>query len=117
MKELALTLPGGEQISTKGVPNVDISPIIQLALGTIFVLAVVLALFLLVYGGISFITSGGEKEKIVKARLRITYAIVGLIIIFLSFFIVNLIGYFFGVNILNAPIDPLLEPCLPGQRC
>lgn len=113
MKELALTLPGGEQVTSTGVPNVTISPVIQFALGTVFVIAVLLALFLLVFGGISFIASGGEKEKIVKARLRITYAIVGLIIIFLSFFIVNLIGYFFGVNILN--IQP--EAFCQGGAC
>jgi len=99
---LALTLPGGEKITAPGnIPNVGISPIIQFAVTTLLVLAVIVTLFFLVYGGISFITSGGDKQKVVQARLRITYAIVGLIIIFLSFFIVNLIGGVFGINILN----------------
>lgn len=41
-------------------------------------------LFLLVYmlwGGIDWITSGGEKEKVAKAREKITEAITGMIII------------------------------------
>lgn len=41
-------------------------------------------IFLLVYmlwGGIDWITSGGEKEKIAKARDKITEALIGMIII------------------------------------
>jgi len=102
MKELALTLPDGKTITPPGnAPDVEISPIIQFLISFLFVGAVLLTLFFLVYGGISFITSGGDKQKVVQARLRITYAIVGLIIIFLSFFIINFIGGLFGLNLLN----------------
>ena len=37
------------------------------------------------------------------ARKRIIYAIVGLVVAFSSFFIINLIGNFFGVKILDIP--------------
>lgn len=117
----ALTLPGGEKITAPGnIPNVGISPIIQFAISFLFLGAVILTLFFLVFGGISFITSGGDKQKVVQARLRITYAIVGLIIIFLSFFIINLIGGFFGINILNVPIPAYGPDCvnnLPRTPC
>ena len=118
MNKLSLTLPGGETIQAPGgVPNVGINPILQFTVTTLFVFAIVLTLFFLILGGISFITSGGDKQKVVSARLRLTYAVVGLIIIFLSFFIVNIIGGFFGVNLLSAPIPALMEPCVTGKPC
>lgn len=115
---LALTLPGGEKITPPGnIPNVGISPILQTAVTLLFIAAVLLTLFFLIYGGISFIISGGDKQKVAAARLKLTYAVVGLIIVLLSFFIVNVIGGIFGINLLNVPIPPLLEPCLPGKPC
>jgi hypothetical protein len=120
MNKLALTLPGGENIQApSGVPgSVGINTILQFALTWIFTIAVIATLFFLILGGIGFITSGGDKQKVVQARQRLTFAVVGLIVIFLSFFIVNLIGGIFGVNLLNVPGQ--VDPCLTvprGQPC
>ena len=49
-------------------------------------------------------TSAGDKQKIASAKQRMTYALVGLIVVFLSFFIVNFVTGFFGINIVtNIP--------------
>lgn len=61
----------------------------------LLIVAIILALLYLVYGGIKYITSGGDKAKIDGARAHITAAIVGLVIAFLSFFILNVITYVF----------------------
>jgi len=47
-----------------------------------FVAAGIIALVFLLRGSISWITSGGDKEKIEKARHTLTNAVVGLVIIF-----------------------------------
>ena len=39
----------------------------------------------LIYGGVMFLTSGGDSEKTTKARNTILYAIVGIVIIVLSY--------------------------------
>jgi len=62
-----------------------------------FTIIIIIAFFLLLWGGIKWITSGGEKTKVDSARKTITYTIIGLILVFLSFFIVNLITGLFGV--------------------
>lgn len=49
------------------------------------------AVAVLVYGGYMFITSGGESDKVEKAQNIIKYAIMGLILVFLSVLIVNTI--------------------------
>jgi hypothetical protein len=49
----------------------------------------ILAVGAIVYGGILFITSGGDSEKTTRARNTLLYAIIGVIIIVLAFAIVN----------------------------
>ena len=53
----------------------------------------------LLYGSFQWITSGGEKEGIEKARKKITNAIVGLLIAMSLFAFVRLINVMFGVDL------------------
>ncbi len=64
----------------------------------VFILVALLALAYLIWGGIKWVLSGGDKAKVDAARKTIIYAIVGLIFIFMSFFIVNFITTFFNVS-------------------
>lgn len=67
---------------------------IPLFLGNIIngaaVLAGMAAIFFIVIAGIRYITSGGDPEKVAKARGTVTYAVVGLVILLLSFVIIKL---------------------------
>ncbi len=58
----------------------------------------VTALFFIIYAGIKYIRSGGEQEKVKSARETLTYAIIGLIIILLSFAIVKGVGIITGAT-------------------
>jgi hypothetical protein len=71
-----------------------IGPLVSL----IFVIAVVAALLYLVYGGFKWLTSGGDKSAVAAAREHIIAAIIGLVIIFLSYFILNIVVRFFIPN-------------------
>jgi len=74
-------------------------------LGNIVIAAMVIAglmvFFYLIMGGIQYITSGGDKAQAEAARDRITYALIGLVIVVGSFAIIKLIEAFFGINIIN----------------
>lgn len=59
--------------------------LIQYAL--IFIGAI--ALIFVIYGGIIYITSGGDAEKTTKARNTLMYAVLGIIIVVLSYAIVT----------------------------
>jgi Zn-dependent protease with chaperone function len=61
----------------------------------LLILAIILSLIFLVYGGIKWITSGGDKQKIDSARSHIVAAIVGLVLSLLAYFILNIITYLF----------------------
>lgn len=103
MKEIALTIGGSTFPTPKAIGhilNLDKEgkfgmPLLLFGLKVLITATVVLALIFMVWGGISWVMSGGEKTKLQAARNTVFFSIVGLITSFLSLLIVNLIGYFF----------------------
>ena len=75
----------------------------------IIIIAAVISLFFLVYGGIKWILSGGDKAKIGEARATIIAAIVGLIITFLSYFILGIVLGLFGLSFTNLELPRLIN--------
>lgn len=75
--------------------------ILRNSIYVIFVISVVYALFMLIWAGIQWMMSEGDKEKVAKARARIIYSLIGLIVMFLGFFIISFIGGAFGVELLK----------------
>lgn len=102
---LSLTI-GDEKINAPGnIPTGGINQgetVLQNGIGVILVLISIFALFMLIWGGIIWITSAGDKAKLDAARKRIIYAIIGLILAFLSFTIISLVGSIFGVELLGT---------------
>lgn len=75
------------------------SKIVQFIITILLTAAVVISLVFLIYGGIRWILSGGDKQAIENARNTIVAAIVGLVISLLAFFVLNLIA----TALLNLP--------------
>jgi len=58
-----------------------------------------LGLLLMLFGsGFTFMTSGGDPKKLEKAKGQLTNAIVGFLIIFVAFWLVQAAGYIFGIQ-------------------
>jgi hypothetical protein len=51
----------------------------------------IVAVIMIIYGGITYVTAAGQDEAVGNAKKIIMYALVGIIIILLSFAIVNTI--------------------------
>ena len=64
----------------------NFGPVVSTAINLIFVLAVVIAVLYLIFGGIKWIMSRGNKEEVESARNHIVASVVGLIVVFLAFF-------------------------------
>ena len=93
--------PGGQFVSLEGLSIGDIvSGLIRL----IMVVAALVFFFILVIGGIRWIASGGDKAQTEAARGQITAALVGLVIVFAAWAILQLIKTFFGVDIFELTI-------------
>ncbi len=87
--------------------NKNLGQVLGFVIGIAFVIAVLIALFFLVWGGIKWITSGGDKGGVEGARNQIIAAIIGLIIVFLAFFILNLILGLFNLNLFDLQLPTL----------
>lgn len=87
-------LPGG-QFSALG--NITIPGIVSAVVKLILVLAALIAFIFLIIGGIRWITSGGDKEGTAKAQSTITAALIGLLIVFAAWAIIQLLQTFFGL--------------------
>ncbi len=96
-----------------GITNISPNQLIRFGLYAVFVIAVILALIYLLWGAINWIMSGGDKEKVGAARSKIIAAIVGLILVVLSFFILNLVLTLLTGNGINE----LCIPSLAKDNC
>ena len=77
------------------VPN--ISEILTFILRFFFIIAGLIALLYLLLGALGWITSGGNKESVDKAREKIQAAVVGLILIFVVLALVIVIENVFFI--------------------
>lgn len=107
---LSLKLPGGPtdgpgQVITPspGIPSGgDIFSILSWVVNALTIVGVIAAIIFLILGGIKWITSSGDKEKLAGARSTILYSIIGLVVILLSVVIIQLIGGLLGVKIFGG---------------
>ena len=87
----------------------DLGQVLGFVVTIAFIIAILTALLFLIWGGIKWITSGGDKTGVETARNQIIAAIIGLIVVFLAFFILNLILTLFGLSLFNLTL-----PKFPG---
>lgn len=87
----------------------SLGDVISNALLIVFIAAGLAVLIYLIIGAFKWITSGGDKEAIGKARGTIVNALIGLAILALAFFITVLFGQILNINILNFGKLPSLN--------
>lgn len=59
-----------------------------------FIVALLIALVYLIYGGVKWMISGGDKSAVEEARNHVVAALVGLVIIFIAYFVINFLAQF-----------------------
>lgn len=82
-----------------GVAQLTCIPVIFMnILNGAIALAGVVALFLVIWSGIKYINTKGDAKKAEDAKKSLTYAFLGLTVVFFSFAIVNIISAATGVS-------------------
>ena len=114
MKQLlSLKVPGPDGTSIEisappGIPTEGLSggggKIIGWGITMFLIFAVLLAFGFLISGGFMWITSRGDKEKLSNARRTIIYAVGGLLVCFLSFFLIGVFGALFNIDLLRLSL-------------
>lgn len=69
-----------------------------------FGVALLVVLVMLIWGAFEWITSGGDKEAVGKARNRIINALIGLAVLAVAFALGRVAAQFLGFNIFELPI-------------
>ncbi len=92
---------GGSQSIVDAAENYEILEIINRGLAYAIIIAGLLSVIFIFVGGISFILSGGQEEKIKSAVSTIRYAIIGLIVTILATVIIGTVGKAMGLNIIE----------------
>lgn len=82
---------GSSTIAPNGVNESGLMGTIQDVINVVIGIIGMLAVIMIIMGGISFATSQGDAAKVTKARNTILYGVVGLIISLLAFAIVNFV--------------------------
>jgi len=83
-----------------GIRFNSLGDILSLALQYVFPIAGFLLFILIVVGGFQWLTSTGDPKKIEGARNRITYAVVGFILLVASYWLVKI------ANMILSPNQP-----------
>lgn len=92
----------GQQPATANWPFKNIGPFVGNIVIAGMILAGLVTFLMLIWGGVQYITSAGDKVQAESARNKMTNALIGLVIVIGSYGIIKLIEAFFGINILQS---------------
>ena len=99
MRLLIVPFSSFEDLSHPAIGSgTTIGNIIALLIPYIFYLAGFVLLLYLVYGGFQYLTSLGNPEAVAHAKGNLTNAIVGFIIIFVAYWIVQVVATVLGLG-------------------
>lgn len=73
--------------------------VISALLPYVFAIAGLILFAFLIMGGFGLLTSGGNPETVKKAQGKITSALVGFLIIFLAYWLTQILEVIFGIKI------------------
>jgi hypothetical protein len=94
--------PLGLETAVVGAQSLTVfDAVLSAAIGLITVIGGIWFMFLIITGGVSWMSAGGDKAKVTEAQQRLSMGVVGLIIVIGGMYLADLIGYLLGVNILN----------------
>lgn len=86
-------------LSKEGVATLGCIPVVlQNIINFLVIFAGTVCVLLIMYASFRLITLEGDPEKVATARKTLSYAIAGLLIVLVSFLLLNLISVFTGVK-------------------
>jgi hypothetical protein len=93
--DLRSVFPSGSILNNRGL---TVGQIVTKFLPYLFVVAGLILMFYLIMGGFGLMTSGGDPKKVQSAQGKITSAVVGFFIIFVAYWITQLLQSIFGLS-------------------
>jgi hypothetical protein len=95
----SFTVNIGDETKQRVSINNSLGDFVQKSFSAVLLVAGLATFGYLVYGGVEWITSGGDKGKLESARNKITNGIIGLAIVASAWAVYRLIDYFLGIGL------------------
>jgi len=108
MQKIA-AVPIGNIFNSPFGKTLGLADLVSIVLSNAVVFAGFILFLLILVGGIMVIAGAGSgnKEGVGKGQKAVTYAVVGFIIIFTAYWIIQIVGRMFGMNnVLTPGITP-----------
>ena len=93
-----------------GLEGMELTPIseffdtvLSMIVGVLTIVASIYFLYLLILGGYSWMTAGGDKGQIEIAKKKLSSAVIGLTVVLASIFVLDLLGTILGMPYLTKP--------------
>ena len=91
----------GSQVQSRVAINQDLGTFVQKSFSAVILVAGLATFMFLIWGGIQWITSGGDKGKLEEAKGAITNGLIGLAVLAASYVIIKFLQAALGLDLLN----------------
>lgn len=81
-------------------PSTNVGGIVSIILPYLYVIAGLMLLFYLIAGGFQMMTAANDEKGLIEAKGKITNALIGFILLFVSYWLVKILGFVLGISIL-----------------
>ncbi len=89
----------GDETKSRVAVNTDLGSFVSKVFSAVILVAGLATFGYLIYGGLQWIMSGGDKGKLEEARAKITNGIIGLAVVASAWAVYLLLDYFFGIGL------------------
>jgi hypothetical protein len=105
----ASSLNIGSMLKLQGNTSVDsqyksVSDLFNNILPNVYVAAGIVIFFMVVMGGFMILTNAGNADKTKEGSKIITSAIIGLLVVFASYWLIQIIQVLTGIQIINSSL-------------
>jgi len=92
------------QTGTAGSEYSTFNTLLNNILPNVYLVAGLIIFVMIVFGGFTILSNSGNQEKIAEGGKTITSAIIGLLVLFASYWIIQIIQVVTGIQILNSAL-------------
>lgn len=101
ISDIISTTPYQEKFGGFRFEGKNLTDVVSVLLPYVFALAGLMLFGAIIWSGFQYLTSGGDPKKTAEAKGCLTSAVVGFLIIFLSWWIIQILQIVFHLNILG----------------
>lgn len=100
--DLGTIKPGTSIPSVSGDPSTFVASAIRSSISLLIIVAFIVDLIWTIFGGIRFVTAGGDPKTVGAAWSQIYWGLIGMVVVMGSFAIIKLVETFFQVSIISG---------------